>query len=125
MTDKVLLQRLHEHQESALSIMRGAEASLRGPGRDVAALARARWALMRTLTAYQIFKHREVFDPAIGGPVLGDAQRAARMKRACMAMGEDFKGYVGKWSGTDVLAAWDSYQPAAHPRTQGLTPYWR
>ena len=113
MTRTTLLTRLGDHQQSALALMRGAEAMLRDPARDAAALARARWALMRVLTAYQLFKHREIFDPAVGGTVLGDAQRAARMKRACTQVGEEFRRYVATWSRTDVAAAWDSYQPAA------------
>ncbi len=112
-SSKSRLERLRQHQDTALAIMRGGEALLRDPSRDTAALARARWALMRVLGAYQLFKHREIFDPAIAGTVLGDARRAARMKAACTAIGEDFKGYVAKWSGTDVLAQWHLYQPAA------------
>ena len=109
-----ILTRLRQHQEAILSIMRGAEPLLTDPGlRDPAQLSRARWALVRALTAYQLFKHQEVFDPAIARRVLGEAARAERMKQACTAMGEEFRGYVAKWSATDISGEWAAYQPAA------------
>lgn len=108
------LDRLVQHQDGILALMRGAEPLLTDPGlRDVAALARTRWALMRALTAYGLFKHNEIFDPAIARRLLGEADRATRMKQACVAMGQDFRDYVGKWSGTDVAGEWARYQPAA------------
>lgn len=109
-----VLTRLGEHQSGILAILRGAEPLLLDPvERDVAGPARARWALMRALMGYQQFKHREIFDPAIAGRVLGDAQRAGRMKRACMMMGDEFRGHVAKWSAADVGGCWPIYQPAA------------
>ena len=114
MRQRILLDRLQGHQDAILAIMRGAEPLLTDPAlRDVAQLARARWALMRALTAYALFKHNEIFDPAISRQLLGEAQRAARMKQACTAMGNEFRGYVTKWSGCDVEGAWGTYQPAA------------
>ena len=109
-----LLARLHQHQEAVLAIMRGAEPLLVDPDlRDVAALARARWALMRALTGYALFKHGEIFNPAIARQLLGEATRAERMKQRCEAMGGEFRGHVSKWSGRDVAGDWAEYQPAA------------
>ena len=114
MSNEQLLQRLHVHQQIVVDIMRNTEMLLNQPGlRDTLGLARARWALMRALTDYQLFKHRAIFDPAIGGTVLGTAQRAARMKTACTAIGEQFRAHVTKWSATDVGGRWAEYQPAA------------
>ena len=109
-----LLERLRRHQEDALAIMGDTEPMLAKAASDeVGALARARWALMRTLIAYQHFKHRELFDPAIARNILGEAQRAARMKQACMAMGEEFRDHISLWSRRDVGGEWATYQPAA------------
>ena len=113
MNRAALLDRLHQHQEGILGIMRGAEPLLTDPSlRDVAALARSRWALMRALTAYQHFKHGEIFDPVIARRLLGDDGRAERLKRACLAISEDFRGHVAKWSACDVTGEWAQYQPA-------------
>lgn len=121
MNERGLLARLHQHQDGILAIMRGAEPLLRDPTlRDVAGLVRARWAVMRALTAYQLFKHQEIFDPAIQGRLLGGVERAERMKRACVAISEDFRGYVSKWSGSDVSGEWAAYQPSALAMLQRL-----
>ena len=109
-----LLVRLHQHQEVVLTIMREAAPLLASTSpRDVAALARARWALMRGLIAYQHFKHRELFDPVIARRVLGEAARAERMKCACVAIADDFRTHLTKWSARDVAAEWADYRPAA------------
>ena len=81
--------------------------------RDTAGLARARWAMMRALTAYQLFKHSKIFDPMIAKARPADAHRLLRMKRACTDMGDAFRAYVQQWSACDVGASWAEYQPAA------------
>lgn len=114
MTKAVLLARLHRHQDNILAMMRTAEPLLRNASlRDVPALSRARWALMRALTEYQLFKHNEIFDPAIAGAVLGSAQRADRLKRACITVGDEYRAYATKWGGADIEGVWSVYQPAA------------
>lgn len=114
MTTTGLLARLHRHQDAILTIMRTAEPLLRSAAlRDVPALSRNRWSLMRALSEYQLFKHNEIFDPAIGRAVLGSAERADRLKRACIAMDDDFRAHVSKWGGADLESVWSVYQPAA------------
>ncbi|WP_375390762.1 hypothetical protein [uncultured Sphingomonas sp.] len=103
-----------QHQAEILGIIRRSEAMLAHDVRDVPGLARARWALVRALTAYQLFKHREVFDPMLAKARPAEAHRLAEMKRTCTAMGEAFRLYVQKWSATDVGGQWDEYQQAAH-----------
>ena len=107
-----LLIRLHGHQTEILDIVDRAETML-GGSRDVAGLSRIRWVLVRVMGRYQIFKHSEVLDPLIarGSPL--DAQRATRMKEACLAPGEAFHEHVRRWSASDVDAEWTVFQPAA------------
>ena len=117
----VALERLQVHQDGILAIMREAEPMLHDPAaRDVAGLARTRWALMRALTAYTLFKHNQIFDPAISRKLLGEATRAERMKRACIRVGEEFRDHVTKWSGSDVAGQWPDYQAAALTMTARL-----
>lgn len=114
MTKTNVLVRLHQHQDSILSMMRTAEPLLRSASlRDIPALSRGRWSLMRALSEYQQFKHQHIFDPAIGRAALGSAQRAERMKRACIAMGDEYRAYAAKWGGADIAQLWSTYQPAA------------
>ena len=107
-----LLSRLHGHQAEILDILGRAETMLDAT-RDVAGLSRIRWVLVRVMGRYQIFKHHQVLDPLIarGSPL--EAQRAIRMKEACLALGEAFHEHVRKWSASDVEAQWPAFQPAA------------
>lgn len=108
------LERLDAYQIDVLSILQDAEPLLTDPARrDVAALSRARWALMRSLTAYQLFKHHEVFDPLLAKARPADAVHLLRMKRACTDLGDAFRTYVQRWSSSDVEAQWATYQPDA------------
>jgi hypothetical protein len=114
MSSHPAVARLVDHQLQILNILNGAEPLLIDPAkRDVAALARARWALMRALTAYQLFKRHEVFDPLLAKARPADAYHLVRMKRACTDLGDAFRHYVQRWSSTDVEAHWAEYQPAA------------
>ena len=114
MKNRALLDRLRYHQDVILVIMRDAEPLLTDPARrDVPQLARARWSLMRALTAYQLFKHNEIFDPTIARRLPGDVPRAMRMKQACSEMGGEFRRYVSKWSACDVASEWAAYQASA------------
>lgn len=114
MNREAVLARLHQHQQAVLSIMDEAEPLLRDPAaRDVAALARARWAMVRGLGEYQLFKHRRIFDPALATPDAPSRERAARLKQRCVEMGDEFRAYVTRWGGADVAGEWPTYQAAA------------
>lgn len=63
--------------------------------------------------AYQGFKHREIFDPAMRLPDPDRAGAARRLKDMCLASDHAFRAYVSKWSSVDVLDRWDEYRPAA------------
>ena len=108
------LERLHAYQAEALELIARAEAMLaEGGPRDTANLARTRWALMRSLTAYQLFKHRQIFDPALAQATPTNALRLTRMKQACTEMGEAFRVHVQRWSGADTLSEWPAYRTDA------------
>ena len=83
-----------------------------GPGSAPATLGPMRWKMVRLLRAYQIFKHSEIFDPAIASGSPTRAAAAHAMKARCIAAGETFRHYVVTWTARDVAAAWDEYQPA-------------
>ncbi len=83
-------------------------------------LARSRWELVRLLQAYQVFKHSEIFDPAIRSGSPPHVRAAVGMKAACIAAGEQFHAYVRDWSSRDVAAAWEEYRPAMLAMTATL-----
>lgn len=75
-------------------------------------LAQRRWETMRLLREYQLFKHHEIFDPAIAS---GDRARiiaATAMKERCVAAGDDFAAHVRRWSGTALERDWAAYEAA-------------
>ena len=118
--DQALL-RLEAHQRGLLDHIERAVSLLALPASEAREpLAHARWVMVRMLQEYQVFKHAEIFDPAIrrGTPLQVNA--ATRMKTDCIAAGEAFRTYVRQWSGTDVAARWDEYRPAMRAMAERL-----
>jgi hypothetical protein len=112
--DRLLLDRLREHQRTAEAIIDRATPLLQPEATpDPAALGRLRWEMARALTAYQQFKHRSIFDPAIerGGP---DLQRMSEaLKADCTAIGDEFNAYVRHWGAQGSADNWVAYRRAA------------
>lgn len=109
-----MLTLFSQHQAQVLTIMDQAEPILRtgGPA-DAPTLGRLRWELLRALGAYELFKHCELFDRAIAAGSPADAALARQMKADCLAMKDQFRAYVARWSRCSVAAEWQTYQPAA------------
>ncbi len=79
---------------------------------DAATLARHRWELVRVLVEFEMFKHRDIFDPVIRH---GDPQAAARartMKQECTALGADIRAFVTRWSNGSVEERWEEFRTA-------------
>lgn len=106
----VRIEQLVAHQDGVLVIINRILALLTDPLGDCAAIGRHRWELVRTIRAYQLFKHWRIFDPAIASGVRWQVERGTAMKRACIETGEDFKAHVLAWSSTDVAAHWQDYR---------------
>jgi hypothetical protein len=112
--DRVLLERLTEHQQMIGDITGRAQALLQEKVQpDPMALSRLRWELMRAMTAYQQFKHREIFDPAIKRGEVNLQRMATAMKTECIAIGDALTRYVQHWSSTGTADRWPEYRAAA------------
>jgi hypothetical protein len=102
-----------EHHARAIAIM-AAQRALLAPGSvpDPAAQARHRWELLRVLVEFQIFKHRDIFDPLIrqGDPRV--APRAQAMKAECAELGTEVRAFVTRWSDGSVDRDWDRFRTA-------------
>lgn len=109
--DTSLIPHMREHQDNILVHMNAAQSCLRfDQAPDPETLGKMRWELARLLSAYEIFKHTRIFDPALAS---GDANRAAaarRMKIACIALGEDFRAHCTTWSCSGTLQQWSHYR---------------
>ncbi len=106
------LARLHSHQRRALDLLvRGADALDSAAG-DQQALS-MRPDLAAVLRDYQIFKHEEIFDPAVAS---GGAERAAlgrAMKVECIAAGETYRLHVQQWKPDAIAADPANYRAAS------------
>lgn len=99
MTDQQRVDRLLEHQAGIRANMdRAARLLAIGGTPDMAALARLRWELVRLLAAYQMFKHREIFDPHIAGGAADRVRTARALKADCLALGEEVRRFVTQHS---------------------------
>jgi hypothetical protein len=86
--------------------------SARAPS-GVAELARARAEQARTITSYQLYVHREIFDPMMRSGTVEQVAKAREMKVECIMLAEDFRAFARRWQIDNVLSEWDAYRPAA------------
>ncbi len=105
------LNRLHDHQRRALDILARAAEALDG-GLD-RARPDLRAEMGEVLRDYQIFKHEEIFDPAVasGNPERITLGRA--MKIECIGAGEAFRTHLMRWKDDAIAAEPDNYRAAA------------
>ncbi|MDP1025707.1 hypothetical protein Q5H91_00635 [Sphingomonas sp. KR1UV-12] len=104
--------RLHEHQRRALNVLTRVSEAIDAE-RDQASIdLRAEMAVV--LRDYQIFKHEDVFDPAISS---GSAERVdlgRKMKIECIGAGEAVRSHLQRWKEGAVAADPATYRAAAH-----------
>jgi hypothetical protein len=109
-----VLNQLCDHQDKILAHIAQKEALIRSlAAPDAMVLGKARWELTRLLSAYQIFKHSQIFDPVIARGAPEAARRAQRLKIDCIAMGDAFRAYVAHWMAVGITDHWEAYKPAA------------
>lgn len=104
-----------EEQQARITMLLHAARDLLASGQPGSgtALAALRWQLMRALREYQLFKHREIFDPLAGSsdPQLADLARG--MKTRCIATGDAYGDHVQRWSNGAAVTAWEQYTAEA------------
>jgi len=79
----------------------------------IAELTKARSEQSRIITSYQLFVHREVFEPMIASSDVADKQRVRMLKAECIVLAEDFRAFARSWTAEDVAGNWTSYRAAA------------
>ena len=115
------LKRLREFQSRILAQADAVLALLAlAPETAQPSLARARWALARTSREYQLFKHGEIFDPAITQGDVRQANDARRLRGACLAASKAYAGFVKRWSQADVVALWAEHQAEVRGLVDGI-----
>jgi hypothetical protein len=86
---------------------------------DAAMLIERRQEMARLLMEYALFKHRDIFEPAIfaGGE---RAKEARRLKIACIVAGEDFRSYTRAAAAAGPLEDWRGYRLRATAQAASL-----
>jgi hypothetical protein len=79
----------------------------------IAELARIRAEQARIITAYQLFVHREVFEPLIRSGSATEIARAKELKTECIILSEEFRSFARCWAIDDVERDWCAYRTAA------------
>lgn len=84
-----------EEQQARITMLLHGVRDLLASGHPTAVL---RWQLVRALREYQLFKHREIYDPLAGSlnPQLADL--ACGMKMRCIATCNAYGDHVQRWS---------------------------
>jgi hypothetical protein len=104
---------LEQYLERIIAITISAEVELLPtPPEDIARLESSRMRMARTLTAYQLFVHRELYQPLQASRRPADADCARQLKAECMALAEAVRRHMSLWSGQDLAAMWSDYRPA-------------
>jgi hypothetical protein len=109
-----MLATLGNYQDQMWAIAVDSEARLAQPiPQDPGEIARLRLEMARVMTAYQLFVHREVFEPLIRTGSPAEANQARAMKSECILIAEEFRAFVHLWTAADIGARWRDYRAAA------------
>ena len=65
------------------------------------------------MASYQLFVHRQVFEPLTRNGTPAQAEAAKRLKVECVIFSGTFCRYVQDWSKRDTATHWHEYLPAA------------
>jgi hypothetical protein len=108
-----MLATLGKYQDQMWSITLESEAQLAQPDpQDAGDIARLRLEMARVMTAYQLFVHREVFEPLIRAGSPAEVNQARAMKSECILIAEEFRAFVHLWTAVDIVARWADYRAA-------------
>ena len=109
-----MLRTLSGYQDRMLEVTGRARTNLMERGPEAAAdLDRARMEMAQLMASYQLFVHRQIFEPLIATGELDEVSAAKALKVECIALAEEFRDYTKYWASQDVAARWTDYKPIA------------
>ncbi|RDE06506.1 hypothetical protein [Sphingomonas aracearum] len=79
----------------------------------VAEIVRSRDEMARVLTIFQLFVHREIFEPLTAGIDPARRRLGTELKTECILLTEEFRHSKRRWNDVDLALHWAEYQPAA------------
>jgi len=105
---------LEQYLERIIAITVAAELGISlDPPEDIARLEYQRMRMARTLTAYQLFINRELFQPLLASSDSADVACGRELRDECTALADAMRAHTRKWSGVRPAEMWDEYRPAA------------
>lgn len=114
-TRDAILAEFQRYQSLVLTLLAAVEPVLNTPRhlRDLAAVKDRRPEMQGILTKYQVFKHRNIFDPTIAEGILARAELATTLKADCIALDVEYARFVKRWTGRDASDHWPEYRLSA------------
>jgi hypothetical protein len=90
------------------------EQIVRAGGDDAPArLNSSRMMMAQVMGSYQLFLHREIFEPVISSGTSAEIGYVKNLKVECVIFADELHSYMKSWNPADVLACWPSYRAAA------------
>lgn len=105
-----LLAQMHDHHQAIASYTVEAEGMVCAAELDPNTVSSARWRFVRVLTAYQVFKHQQIFDPMVARGSKLDVDAALQLKAECIIISEAFRSYIAKWSMSGITGREEEYR---------------
>lgn len=109
------MKRLCLYHDQMLSIMADGEQIIYrfADQPDLATLNSRRQTMVQVLTSYQMFVHRELFEPLLANGSASQISQVKLIKAECVALVEAFRAFFREWMGDAVVRQWDIYKQAA------------
>ncbi len=102
---------LDQYLERIIAITVSTEMDLLpNPPQDTTRLEYGRMRMARILTAYQLFVHRELFQPLQASGDAAEVECARQLKAECGALAESVRTHTRTWSTQEPAAMWDEYR---------------
>ena len=113
MATRETIRQYHDHRDGVISTLNRARPHLnRGYADAWPELQLFRQELSQRMQAFQVFKHRELFDPLIRTrSEQGEIGR--QLKTDCIKLGTDYGDFQRRWSKADVETRWPEYRLSA------------
>jgi hypothetical protein len=105
---------LEQYLERIIAITVAAEMVIPvDPPEDTSHLEYQRMRMARTLTAYQLFVNRELFQPLLASSDSTDVECGRTLRAECATLADAMRAHTRKWAVQPPAGKWDEYRPAA------------
>lgn len=109
-----MLNSLEEYRDRMIAITDRAAVHLQQcTPEGILELGRCRAEMSRVLTIFQLFVHREIFEPLTASGDPAKRRLGNELKTECIVLTEEFRHSCRRWNNVDLQEHWAEYQPSA------------